>query len=74
MVEEIKEQIKAYCGLRFTEEELEYLHKIKWVKGSYVDFLRLLAAFDMKIMRLRRTPECWTDDRNIRNMAEHFLV
>ena len=37
MVEEIKEQIKAYCGLRFTEEELEYLHKIKWMKGSYVD-------------------------------------
>ena len=32
MVEEIKEQIKAYCGLRFTEEELEYLHKIKWMK------------------------------------------
>ena len=37
MVEEIKEQIKAYCGLRFTEEELEYLHKIKWMKGSYVE-------------------------------------
>lgn len=41
MVEEIKEQIKAYCGLRFTEDELEYLHNIKWLKGSYVDFLRL---------------------------------
>ena len=41
MVVEIKEQIKAYCGLRFTEEELAYLEKIKWIKGSYVDFLRL---------------------------------
>lgn len=41
MVEEIKEQIRAYCGLRFTEEELEYLHKVQWIKGSYVDFLRL---------------------------------
>ena len=41
VVEEIKEQIKAYCGLRFTEEELEYLNNIKWIKGSYVDFLRL---------------------------------
>ena len=41
MVEEIKEQIKAYCDLRFTEDELEYLHNIKWLKGSYVDFLRL---------------------------------
>lgn len=41
MVEEIKEQIKAYCELRFTEDELTYLEKIKWIKGSYVDFLRL---------------------------------
>lgn len=41
MVNEIKEQIKAYCGLRFTEEELAYLDSIKWIKGSYIDFLRL---------------------------------
>lgn len=41
MVEEIKEQIKAYCKLRFTEDELQYLDNIKWLKGSYVDFLRL---------------------------------
>ena len=41
MVEEIKNQIKLYCDLRFNEEELEYLHNIKWIKGSYVDFLRL---------------------------------
>jgi len=41
MVEEIKRQIKAYCDLRFTNEELEYLDNIKWIKGSYTDFLRL---------------------------------
>lgn len=41
MVEEIKNQIKLYCDLRFTEEELDYLNNIKWIKGSYVDFLRL---------------------------------
>lgn len=41
MVEEIKDQIKAYCSLRFTEEELTYLDRIKWIKGSYVDFLRI---------------------------------
>jgi len=41
MIEEIKNQIKMYCNLRFTEEELEYLHNIKWIKGSYCDFLRL---------------------------------
>lgn len=41
MVEEIKAQIAAYCKLSFTEEELAYLDKIKWFKGSYIDFLRL---------------------------------
>jgi len=41
MVEEIREQIKAYCELSFTEEELAYIDQIKWMKGSYVDFLRL---------------------------------
>lgn len=41
MVEEIREQIKHYCTLRFTEEELGYLHDITWMKGSYIDFLRL---------------------------------
>ena len=41
MVEEIRQQIAAFCGLRFTEEELDYLDNITWIKGSYVDFLRL---------------------------------
>lgn len=41
MVNEIREQIKAYCGLKFTEDELEYINNIRWIKGSYVDFLRL---------------------------------
>ena len=41
MVREIKRQIKLYCKLSFTEDELEYLNNISWIKGSYVDFLRL---------------------------------
>ena len=41
MVEEIKKQILAYCDLTFKEDELEYLKGIKWIKPSYVDFLRL---------------------------------
>ena len=44
MVEEIKRQVKLFCSLRFTEEELAYLDKIRWIKGSYVDFLRLWHA------------------------------
>ena len=41
MVEEIRDQIRMYCNLRFDEDELTYLNNIKWIKGSYVDFLRL---------------------------------
>ncbi|MBR6366125.1 MAG: nicotinate phosphoribosyltransferase [Lachnospiraceae bacterium] len=41
MVEEIRDQIRRYCELKFTEEELQYLSKIRWFKQSYVDFLRL---------------------------------
>ena len=41
MVEEITGQIKAYCELQFTEDELAYIDNITWMKGSYVDFLRL---------------------------------
>ncbi|MCQ2914421.1 MAG: nicotinate phosphoribosyltransferase [Alphaproteobacteria bacterium] len=41
MVQEIKDQIQAYCLLSFDEEELKYLSKIKWLKRDYVDFLRL---------------------------------
>lgn len=41
MVNEIIAQIEAYCKLQFTEDELEYLSNIRWIRGSYVDFLRL---------------------------------
>lgn len=41
MADEIRAQIHAYCQLRFTEDELAYLDHIKWIKGSYIDFLRL---------------------------------
>lgn len=40
MVREIREQIKYYCSLRFTEKELAYLADILWIKQDYVDFLR----------------------------------
>ena len=41
MVEEIRRQIRLYCSIAFTEDELEYLNNILWIKGSYCDFLRI---------------------------------
>ena len=39
MIEEIREQLKHYCSLSFTNVELDYLRKIDFIKGNYVDFL-----------------------------------
>ena len=41
MVEEIREQIRTFCNLRFDDDELAYLKNITWLKGSYVSFLRV---------------------------------
>lgn len=43
MVEEIKEQVQAFCQLRFTEEELEYLDNITWIKAHMLIFKTLAA-------------------------------
>lgn len=40
MVQEIKEQIKAYCQLEFKEEELEFLKSITWFQEFYINYLR----------------------------------
>lgn len=41
MLKEIKEQVDAYCNLRFNEDELSWLKKnLPWIKEDYIDFLR----------------------------------
>ena len=41
MLEEIDAQIGHLCSLRFTNEELDYLRSIRFIKSDYVEFLRL---------------------------------
>ena len=41
MFEEINEQIDHLCTLTFRKEELDYLRSIRFIKGDYVEFLRL---------------------------------
>lgn len=41
MVQEINAQIDHLCTLKFTEDELEYLNSIPFIKSDYVEFLRL---------------------------------
>jgi nicotinate phosphoribosyltransferase len=41
MVEEINAQIDHLCTLKFTDEELDYLNTIPFLKSDYIEFLRL---------------------------------
>ena len=41
MVDEINAQIDHLCTLCFTDEELDYLNSISFIKSDYVEFLRL---------------------------------
>lgn len=39
--DEIRAQIELLCQLRFTEDELEYLRGLRFIKSDFVDFLGL---------------------------------
>lgn len=39
MIDEINYQIDLYCQLRFTDSELKYLSKIRYLKSDYIDYL-----------------------------------
>ncbi|AGF48463.1 nicotinate phosphoribosyltransferase [Candidatus Kinetoplastibacterium oncopeltii TCC290E] len=40
-IEEIQEEISHLCTLRFTDDELNYLEKFRFIKSDFIDFLRL---------------------------------
>ncbi len=55
MVEEINAQIDHLCTLSFTDEELDYLGSLRFMKSDYIEFLRLWHP-------LRRYVECYRKD------------
>ena len=59
MFEEINEQINHLCTLTFTDEELEYLNSIPYLRGWLIEFLRLWRP-------LRRYVKTWlyTEDNS----------
>lgn len=40
-VDEIREEVRHLCTLRFTEPELDYLRSLRFIKSDFVDFLGL---------------------------------
>lgn len=59
MIDEINAQIDHLCSLTFTDEELDYLASLRFIKSDYVEFLRLWRP-------LRRYVKCFKAD-------EYFL-
>lgn len=54
MIDEINAQIDHLCTLTFTDEELEYLAGLRFIKYDYVEFLRLWRP-------LRKYIRCFSD-------------
>lgn len=40
-VEEIREEIRGLCSLQFTDDELQYLSHLRFIKSDFIDFLGL---------------------------------
>lgn len=58
MCEEINAQIDHLCTLTFTDEELDYLSTLRFIKKDYIEFLRLWRP-------LRRYVKCWLDSTEL---------
>jgi len=41
LIDEINQEIDALCELRFTEQELDYMRSLRFIKSDFVDFLGL---------------------------------
>lgn len=45
-IQEIRDELKGLCSLRFTPEELDYLRSWRFIKSDFVDFLGLFQLND----------------------------
>lgn len=57
MVNEINEQINHLCSLTFTDDELDYLASLRFMKPDFIEFLRIWRP-------LRRYVNAWMSDYN----------
>ena len=50
-IDRIREEVRALCTLRFGEDELDYLRRLRFLRSDFVDFLGLF-QFNEKYLRL----------------------
>jgi len=67
MLDEINAQIDHLCSLRFSDDELDYLGSLRFIKSDYVEFLRLWHP-------LRKYVNCWLETENGEDGELHIEV
>ena len=55
-IEEIEAEIRAFCALRFTQRELEYLRGWRFIKSDFLDLLGLF-QLDERFIKVSRIPD-----------------
>lgn len=55
---DVERELDALCALRFSQDELDYLSSLRYVKSDYVDFLSI---FQLQ----RRFIRVWTEDETL---------
>jgi nicotinate phosphoribosyltransferase len=55
-VDEIRDEIRHLCSLRFRREELEYVRGLRFMKSDFVDLLRLF-QLDESFIEIVRSPD-----------------
>jgi nicotinate phosphoribosyltransferase len=54
-IDEIRDEVRGLCALRFTDVELDYLRRMRFIKSDFVDFLALFHLNESTFRsRLRR--------------------
>ena len=56
LLDEVNAQLDHLCTLRFTEDELEYLGGLRFIKSDFVDFLRIF-HFQRDFIVARAAPD-----------------
>jgi nicotinate phosphoribosyltransferase len=48
-IDEIRDEVRKLCELRFTEDELDYLRRMRFIKSDFIDFLALFRLNEKSI-------------------------
>lgn len=74
MVDEINAQIDHLCTLTFTDEELDYLASLRFIKPDYVEFLRLWRPLRRYVKCFKADEYYLNDDEDRANVASNGMV